>query len=125
MNGNGDVVIASRLSSSGQYVITIDPRGGAGPYVVLTSGPASPFAQGIDLDGDGLLDGNAFLSTISDVSIGNNGELFVVGRVADSVTGLNIGDGLYAFHVDIIPAPGVLTAFALAATPALRRRRPR
>lgn len=125
MNGNGDVVIASRLSSSGQYVITIDPRGAAGPYVVLTSGSASPFAQGIDLDGDGLLNDNAFLSTISDVSIGNSGELFVVGRVADSVTGLNIGDGLYAFHVDIIPTPGVLTAFALAATPALRRRRPR
>lgn len=121
LNGNGDLVIASRIASTGQYVITIDPRGETGPYVVLTSGSTSPFAQGIDLNGDGLLNENAFLSTISDVSLGNNGELLVVGRVADSVTGLNIGDGLYRFQVQIIPAPGTLAMLAIA--PALMRRR--
>lgn len=123
INGNGDLVIASRISGTGQYVVTIDPRGAAAPFVALTSGPSSPFAQGIDLNGDGLLNDNAFLSTISDVSLGENGELLIVGRVADSITGLNIGDGLFAFQVDIVPAPGTLGALAII--PFLRPRRRR
>lgn len=123
INGNGDVVIVSRISTTGQYVITIDPRGAAEPYVFLTSGPSSPFAQGIDINGDGLINDNAFLSTISDVSLGDNGDLYVIGRVANSVTGLNIGDGLFHFYVDIIPAPGAVGLFAVASLIAPRRRR--
>lgn len=123
LNGNGDLVVASRISATGQYVITIDPRGAAPAFVALTSGPTSPFAQGIDLNGDGLLNDNAFIGTINDVSLGDNGELLVLGRVADSITGLNIGDGLFAFQVDIVPAPGTLGALAIV--PLLRPRRRR
>ena len=123
INGNGDVVIVSRISGTGQYVVTIDPRGPVAPYVVLTSGSVGAFARGVDLNDDGLFTENAFLSTISDVSLGENGDLYIVGRVADSVTSLNIGDGLYRFEVEVIPAPGAMALFALAGAGVARRRR--
>jgi hypothetical protein len=114
INGNGDVIVASR-TDSGTYYVSVDPAGDAAAFIAFEQG------IGLDLDGDGLANDDAFLRVINDISIADDGTVYVLGR-AISGSNLTIGDGLFVLNVTI-PSPSVAATLALGGLVLTRRRR--
>lgn len=110
----GDVIVASR-TDSGTYYVFVDPAGDAGAFIAFEGGLA------VDLDGDGVANDDAFLRVINDISIADDGTVYVLGR-AISGSNLTIGDGLFVLNV-VIPTPSVAATLALGGLVLTRRRR--
>lgn len=112
-NNNGDYVIGGTTSNS-------DPLADA---VLVLNGETVLLRQGdaVDLNGDGLLNDNAYINIFNndDGFLTDDGFLYLTADLMDG-SGAALGQ---AFLVYQIPAPGALSALGLAGALATRRRR--
>ncbi len=111
-NGLGDYIIGG--------VTDADP---ASDGVLVLNGTEIVARQGdpVDLDGNGLLDDNAFFDTFGndDAFLSDDLILYIVATIRDG-TGTRIGQGFFSIQV---PEPGTLSLLTLVGLAVLRRRR--